>query len=136
MCRAEAAARPRGRASSESYLRDLGVSDVLERDGALPAGVDAVLDLVSYTPDLIDSVLRPGGRAASPNAAAGDGPGRTNVMSTSTSSNLERLAGLLEDGTLKVPVQDRYELERAGEALQALGTSHTQGKLALSVART
>ena len=118
----------------ESYLRDLGVTDVIERDGARPSGVDAVLDLVSYTPDYIDSVLRPGGRAASPNGAAGDGPGRTNVLSSPTArEDLERLAGLLEGGTLRVPIQDTYELERAGEALQALGATHTRGKIALSL---
>ena len=116
----------------ESYLRDLGVTDVIERDGARPSGVDAVLDFVSYTPDYIDSVLRPGGRAASPNGAAGDGPGRTNVMSSPTApQDLERLAALLEDGTLRVPIQDSYELERAGDALQALAATHTRGKIAL-----
>jgi NADPH:quinone reductase len=117
----------------ESYLRDLGVAEVIDRDGDLPTGVDAVLDLVSYTPDLIDAALRPGGRAASPNSAAGDGPGRANVMAVPTPENLERLARLLENGTLRIPIQDRYDLDRAGEALQALGASHTQGKLAIGV---
>jgi NADPH:quinone reductase-like Zn-dependent oxidoreductase len=41
---------------------------------------------------------------------------------------------LLDAGTLKVPVQDTYDLQRAGEALQALGTTHTQGKLAIRIA--
>ena len=117
----------------ESYLRDLGVTDVIGRDGDLPTGVDAVLDLVSYTPELIDSVLRPGGRAASPNSAAGDGPGRANVGAVPSPENLARLAGLLQDGTLRVPIHDRYDLDRAGEALQALATTHTQGKLAIAV---
>ena len=93
----------------------------------------AVLDLVSYTPDLIDAALRPGGRAASPNSAAGDGPGRANVGAVPSPENLERLAGLLEDGTLRIPIEDRYDLDRAGEALQALRASHTQGKLAIRV---
>jgi NADPH2:quinone reductase len=130
---ARAGARVLGPAlpEDESYLRDLGVTEVIARDGELPAGVDAVLDLVSYTPDLIDSVLRPGGHAASPNGAAGDGPGRANVISASTPEDLERLAGVLEEGTLRVPIQDSYELERAGEALQALASTHTQGKIAL-----
>jgi len=34
----------------------------------------------------------------------------------------------------KLPVQDTYALERAPEALQALGTTHTQGKLAIRIA--
>lgn len=37
-------------------------------------------------------------------------------------------------GTLKVHIQDTYELDRAAEGVQALGTTHTQGKLALCVA--
>jgi NADPH:quinone reductase-like Zn-dependent oxidoreductase len=52
-------------------------------------------------------------------------------MSASTPEDLERLAGVLEEGTLRVPIQDSYELERAGEALQALASTHTQGKIAL-----
>jgi hypothetical protein len=33
-----------------------------------------------------------------------------------------------------VPIQDRYPLERAGDALHTLGTTHTQGKLAFQIA--
>ena len=55
-------------------------------------------------------------------------------MAIPSPENLERVARLLEGGTLKVPVQDTYGLDRAGEALQALGTSHTQGKLAIRIA--
>jgi NADPH2:quinone reductase len=50
-----------------------------------------------------------------------------------TSQNLERLAGLLADGTLRVPVQATYELADAPEALTALATTHTQGKLAIRI---
>ena len=49
------------------------------------------------------------------------------------SENLQRLGELLA-GTLQVPIQRTYPLENAGEALQALPTTHTQGKLAVSVA--
>jgi NADPH:quinone reductase len=67
----------------EAYLRDLGVSEVLPRDGDVgavvrerhPDGVDAVLDLVSYAPGAFDAALKSGGRVASPNAAAREGPG-------------------------------------------------------------
>lgn len=98
-----------------------------------PDGVDAVLDLVSFAPGGFDAALKSGGRVASPNGAAGDGPGRTNVMATPTRENLERLGGLLADGTLRVPVQATYELAHAPDALAALGTTHTQGKLAISI---
>ena len=49
-----------------------------------------------------------------------------------TTENLDRLAGLLADGTLKVHIQATYELERAPEALLALASTHTQGKTAIS----
>jgi NADPH2:quinone reductase len=129
----------------DAYLRSLGVAEMLDRNADLtaavrerhPDGVDALLDVVSYTPDALDAyavALKPGGRAASPNSAAGDGPGRTNVMASPTPENLERLAQLLAAGTLRVPIQDTYRLDHAGEALQALGTTHTQGKLAIQIA--
>ncbi|MEA2271004.1 MAG: NADPH:quinone reductase [Solirubrobacteraceae bacterium] len=132
-------------AEDETYLRDLGVGELLARDADVaaavregrPDGIDALLDVVSYTPDAFDAhaaALRDGGRAASPNSAAGDAAGRTDVMAVPSRENLERLAGLLDAGTLKVPVQATYDLDRAGEALQALGTTHTQGKLAIRVA--
>jgi NADPH:quinone reductase-like Zn-dependent oxidoreductase len=48
--------------------------------------------------------------------------------------NLEGVAELLATGDLKVPVQGTYEFDRAPEALQALGTTHTQGKLGIGIA--
>jgi NADPH:quinone reductase len=121
------------------YLRQLGVSETLERDSDLAAqvrersadGVHAVLDLVSFTPDA--SVLKEGGRLASPLAAAGEGAGRTNVGAVGTTANLERLAELLEVGSLRVHLQKTYGLEQAGEALQSLASSHTQGKVAIAI---
>jgi NADPH:quinone reductase len=128
----------------EDYLRDLGVSDVLPRDGDIaelvreryPDGVDALLDLASYAPDGFNAyaaALKPGGRGASPNSAAGDEPGRTNVMAAPSPENLERLGQLLDAGTLRVPIQSTYGLDQAGEALRAFGTAHTQGKLGIQM---
>jgi NADPH:quinone reductase-like Zn-dependent oxidoreductase len=122
------------------YLRELGVGDTLDRDSDLaaqvrerfPDGVDAVLDLVSFTPDA--SVLKEGGRLASPLGAAGEGPGRTNLMASGTTANLERLAELLEGGSLRVHVRGTFGLEQAGDALQSLTNSHTQGKVAIAIA--
>jgi NADPH:quinone reductase-like Zn-dependent oxidoreductase len=64
------------------YLRGLGVTELVDRNADVPAvvreahpdGVDAVLDVVSQAPD--DSLLREGGRLASPLGAAGEAPGR------------------------------------------------------------
>jgi NADPH:quinone reductase-like Zn-dependent oxidoreductase len=125
----------------EDYLRGLGVSDVIPRDGDVPAavrsltpnGVDALIDLVNYAPGSYDTALKDGARAASPTGAAGEGPGRTMVMASPTTENLQRLGALLADGTLRVPVQATYDLAQAPEALTALASEHTQGKLALRV---
>src|SRR3954454_19997731 len=71
----------------EEYLRGLGVSEIVPRDGDVaaavrerfPDGVDALLDLVNYTPGTYDAALKDGARIASPTGAAGEGPGRTMV---------------------------------------------------------
>ena len=125
----------------EQFLRGLGVSELLARDGdgaaavreRHPDGVDGVLDLVSYAPGAFDAAVKSAGRVASPNGAAGDGVGRTNVMAAPTHENLQRLGLLLADGALRVSLQATYELAQAPEALAALGASHTQGKLAIRV---
>src|SRR5215212_5354301 len=129
----------------EEYLRELGVSEVLERDADVaalvheryPDGIEALLDLVSYAPEGFDThaeVLKDDGRGASPLSAAGEGSERHNVGAVPSPENLQRLARLLEAGTLWVPIQQTYELEQADEALHALATEHTQGKWAIRVA--
>jgi NADPH:quinone reductase-like Zn-dependent oxidoreductase len=123
----------------EEYLRGLGVAEVLDRSGDVgasvrashPDGVDAILDLVSQAPDT--SLLKEDGRLASTLGAAGEGEGRCNVMAQPTPANLARLAALLDDGTLRIRIQRSYDLEQAGEALQALPATHTQGKLGLTI---
>jgi NADPH:quinone reductase-like Zn-dependent oxidoreductase len=127
----------------EEFLRGLGVDEVLPREGDLvaavreryPDGVDALVDAVTpYQPTPYDAVLADGGRIASPTNAAGEGPGRTNVMHAASRESLDRIAQLLADGTIKVPIQQSFDLAQAPEALGALTTSHTRGKIALRVA--
>src|SRR5918994_4197266 len=129
----------------EEYLRELGVSEVLDRGADVaalvheryPDGIEALLDLVSYAPEGFDThaeVLHDDGRGASSLSAAGEGSEHHNVMAMPTQDNLERLGRLLEEGTLRVPIQDTYNLDQAGEALGALATAHTQGKHAIRVA--
>jgi NADPH:quinone reductase len=125
----------------EAHLRELGVTELLPRDGDLaaaarerhPDGFDAVLDLVNYAPDVPAALAKEGGRVASPTGAAGEGPGRTMIMAAPTPENLERLARLLADGTLRVPIQATHELAQAPDALAALRTTHTRGKVAIRV---
>ena len=131
-----------GLPDDEDFLRGFGVSEIVPREGdvtaavreRVPGGVDAVIDLVNYAPGSYDAALKDGGRVSSATGAAGDGPGRTNVMSTPAPELLARLASLLGDGALRIPIQRSYELAEAVEALHALGAEHTQGKIAIRVA--
>jgi NADPH:quinone reductase-like Zn-dependent oxidoreductase len=120
------------------YLRSVGVSEVVPRDGDVVAAVgearvDAIIDLVHYAPGSYDAALKDGGRVASATGAAGEGAGRTNVMSAPSHELLERIGRELADGTVKVPIQRTYELADAPAALSALGAGHTQGKIAIRV---
>jgi NADPH:quinone reductase len=125
----------------EDFLRGLGVSAIVPREGDVaaavrerfPDGVDALLDLINYAPGTYDAALKDDARIASPTGAAGEGPGRTMVMAAPTAENLQRLGALLADGTLRIPVQATYPLAQAPEALTALTGRHTQGKLAIEV---
>jgi NADPH:quinone reductase-like Zn-dependent oxidoreductase len=121
------------------HLTGLGVGELIDRSADLavavraahPDGVAAIFDLVSQEPDT--SLLNDGGRLASPLGAAGEGTGRFNVWAQPTPANLERLAGLLDAGTLRVSIQRSYPLEQAGDALQSLPAEHTQGKLSVTI---
>ena len=130
-------------AEDEAYLRELGVAEFVPREGDVsaevrqryPDGVDALIDLVSFgAPGTYEPALKEGGRVASSVNAAGEGPGRTNVVAVPSPENLERVARLLEAGDLGVRIQRTYELEDAGLALQDLAARHTRGKLAVRVA--
>jgi NADPH:quinone reductase len=135
-----------GLPEDREYLGGLGVDHVVARDGDVaaavrdlqPGGVAALLDTVSVTPEALSAyagALAEGGRAASPVGAAGDGPGRHNVMGSSDPGAVGRLAELLEAGHLRVPIQRTYALQDAGAALSDLTGSHTQGKIAVTMNR-
>jgi NADPH2:quinone reductase len=132
-----------GLPEDEEYLRGLGVTEFIDRNADVaavlrdryPDGVDALLDLVSAAPEALNAyaaLVREGGRVASSVGAAGEGPGRSNLLAIPNPQNLDRLATLLE-GTFSVPIQATYPLNRADEAIKALTTQHTQGKLSITV---
>jgi NADPH:quinone reductase len=133
-----------GLPEDHDYLRGLGVAEVLDRTGDIaalvrerhPEGVDALADFASRSPEQLGTyaaAVREGGRIASSAGAAGEGPGRTNVMAVPAAATLDRLAGLLADGTLRVPIQASYPLAQVDQALKTLGGQHTQGKLAITL---
>jgi NADPH:quinone reductase-like Zn-dependent oxidoreductase len=125
----------------EDYLRDLGATEIVPRDGDVvaavrdhhPDGVDALFDLVSYEPGGFDGALKHRARVASSNSAAGEGPGRTNIMAAPEPDRLRSLAQMLAAGELKVSIQKTYGLDQAAEALRAVSVEHTRGKIALRV---
>lgn len=134
-----------GLPEDEGFLVDLGVDHVIPRDGDVVGqtreleggGVAALIDTVSRTQEELEvyaAALADGGRVASPVHAAGDGPGRHNVGGSAENGALKRLAQLLADGSLRVPIQRTYDLDEAGKALSDLPGEHTQGKLSISVA--
>ena len=131
-----------GRGDDVEYLRELGATIVVDRDGDITEevrphhDVTAIIDLVSADPQAFMErygALEAGGRAVSTLGAAGDAPGQANVMAVPSAENLARLARLAGDGELRVPVQRTYALEQAGEALAAAATTRTRGKLAVTI---
>ena len=121
------------------YLRGLGVSELVDRDADLaagvrelhPDGVDAILDVVSPTPDA--SLLR-WGRLASSLGAAGEGPGRLNLIAQPTPANLERLAALLDNGKLRFRSSAATHSSRQARRSRRSRPTHTQGKLSVTIA--
>jgi NADPH:quinone reductase len=133
----------------ETFLRGLGVAETVARGGEVaalvraghPEGVAVLLDLVSRTATDFAAnaaAVGIGGRAASALGAAGegvpDGIATSNLHAAPELARLEELARLLEDGRVRIPIEQTYALERAGEALTDLQARHTQGKLAIAIA--
>ena len=139
-----ATARP---GTEEHHVRDIGATDVVDWSagdvGALardlhPAGIDCVIDLVSYEPAafgrLVTTVLRDGGRAASTLQAAETTLGSpidvTNVVATGERAKLERMAELTAAETLHGRVTQVFGFEEIEAAFAALAAGSV-GKIAL-----
>jgi NADPH:quinone reductase len=131
----------------ERYLRELGAGEIVERNGDLvaavrerhPDGVDSLIDLVSSDPETFAATaatLKRGGRAVSPKNSAdpdADGIVATNIAAYERPQALAEVAELIDDGRLRVPIKRTYALEQVADALRDLQSSHTQGKLAITV---
>jgi len=70
------------------------------------------------------------GRPSSPERSAAGSPTYDAAIKDGAR---QRLATLLANETLRVPIQATYPLEKAPEALAALTGGHTQGKVAIEV---
>jgi NADPH:quinone reductase-like Zn-dependent oxidoreductase len=132
-----------GLPEDESYLRELGASEVVDhRDGfAGLEGLDGLIDLVSYRPEFMEHValLKSGGRAASTHRAADPealeplGVAGVNVHSGPDRDLLAEVVASAAAGDLRVPLRETLRIEDAPGALARLRDAHTRGKVALQV---
>jgi NADPH:quinone reductase-like Zn-dependent oxidoreductase len=129
-------------AGSAAHVVGLGGEHVAYGDGLAervralaPGGVDAVLDLVggealTMSPDL----LRVPGRLCSVvDAATVLGLGGHYVFVHPDVAQLAALAAMVDDGRVRVHVQERYPLAQAARAMEAAESGSVRGKLVLEV---
>jgi NADPH:quinone reductase-like Zn-dependent oxidoreductase len=138
------------RGENADYARSLGAADVIDyRAGDVveavrsryPDGIDAIADMHGDKESVakLAEQVRTGGHLASAvgsadaEALGGRGIGATNVMGMVTTASLDALAAMLEKGEIQGPEIRSYSLADAGEALAALGSGHTRGKIVVTL---
>ncbi len=103
--------------------------------GLAPQGVDVVLDYGSD--DLVPTtraVLAEGGTVASViNTAARDDLGGHYVWVRPSTTDLDALTRLIDDGAVKVDVAQVFELADAGAAHDLVAEGHVRGKVVVRV---
>ena len=134
-----AGARVIGTASERSFpaLRRLGAEPVLYGDGlddrvraVAPEGIDAATDL--FGTETAYAALRLGVPADRVSTIAARDPGLTAKATGGTDADradLERVAALVADGRLTVPIAARYPMEQVREAVALQATRHVHGKV-------
>ncbi len=126
------------------YVRRLGATHVVDRDGDLeaqvrtiqPEGMHAVIHLGGDGP-LLARLLAPGGRFASllgvgPEQLDGAAAQATSVVAWPNAAILERLGSDVAAGRLRVPIHATYRLEDIGEALADFADGKS-GKIAIAI---
>ncbi len=121
-----ATARP---GEAAGFVKDLGASDVVDRDGDVasqvralaPAGVDAVLHLAGDAAALADLLAADGvlvsALGASPEQFEGRDVRAVALMATPTPESLDELASLLVAGSLRAPITRTYTLDEVPRAI-------------------
>ncbi|MDP9343636.1 MAG: NADP-dependent oxidoreductase [Actinomycetota bacterium] len=139
------------RGENADYARRLGAADVIDYTAGdvvdairsmFPGGVDGLADMHGDREVVarLAELVRDGGRVASvvgaadPEALARRGIEATNVAGHVTTASLQALAGLLEAGEIAMPEIHPFALEDAADALVAVGTGHTRGKVVVTLA--
>ena len=139
-----------GSTRNSSWLRELGASEVIDysttRFENVVDEVDVVIDLIGNV--LNDTgtrslgVLKPGGLLVNvPTGswptlvedAAAAGVRGTGYRVPADGATLAVISRLLDSGDVRVFVDQVFDLDRAGEAHEALETGHTRGKVVLKV---
>lgn len=140
-----------GSSRNASWLRDLGATEVLDytavRFDDVLDPVDTVIDLIGNVVDDTGSrslrVLRPGGLIVNAPGgswptlledAAAAGVRATGFQVAPDGSTLAVISRLLESGSVKVYVDQVFDLEDVADAHRAIEGGHTRGKLVLKVA--
>jgi NADPH:quinone reductase-like Zn-dependent oxidoreductase len=132
----------------DAHVRSLGADETVDysRDvvqalrARFPDGVDVLIDVVSRDEAFaaISAIVRDGGRiatsvgAADAEALAARGVRATNVMASPTPEKLAELVEHVDEGTLRVQVQQTFPLADAGAATAAFADGKL-GKLVVTV---
>ncbi|MFE9689533.1 NADP-dependent oxidoreductase [Micromonospora sp. NPDC005806] len=131
-----ATARP---GAAKDFVQELGAAEVVDYTGDLaaqvravaPGGVSAVVHLAGDGAQLA-GLLAPDGRLASTIGFGPDQhPAATSIMGNPTAETLDRLAGDVVAGRVRVPSSRRYDLAEVPQALADFGGA--LGKLAVTV---
>lgn len=138
-----------GTAADAGRLTALGATTVVDYTAgpvteqaraSYPDGVDALIDLVAYTPDSAPlDVVRKGGKVASTLGAADEealaaaGLTGTSVMAAPVRELIAELAALAAAGTLKVDITTVLPLEKATDGLATLASGAARGKIVVEI---
>jgi NADPH:quinone reductase-like Zn-dependent oxidoreductase len=128
-----------GSAASADFLRELGAEPVAYGDGLVervralaPRGITAALDL--YGSETVQAARALGVRDAriTTIAAVVDGVAASNGASA-TRGDLERLAGLISAGRLRVPIAASFPVEDIRAAVELQAGRHVKGKVVIDL---
>ncbi|HEX6521071.1 MAG TPA: NADP-dependent oxidoreductase [Streptosporangiaceae bacterium] len=138
-----------GTSSDGRRLADLGAATVIDYTAgpvaeqvlaAYPDGVDALIDLVSYSAGTLPlSAVRKGGRVASTLGAADDdalaaaGLTGSNIMAGPVREVIAPLAEQASAGALKVDVTTVLPLDQAAEGLATIAAGQARGKIVVKI---
>lgn len=133
---------------SRDFVRALGAEEVIDYTtedlveavrSRYPEGVDKALNGVEgETADQVVRALRKGGSMVDITGSASfvrpDANVDTQYVVRADAERLARLARMIDDGHLRVEIQEVFPFERAPQALETIEAKHVRGKLVLEIA--